>query len=347
MASTTLERKPLTERQGELACKIILKYERQLAAKGVDVGPINNPVWRISLRHMDYSKSLSLKDNQLVLKFPYDTSLINGIKDFQKESQGNVKFDRDTKEWNVALTEFNLSWLHTWAKQSGFEIDPAVTKLMDLIAVTETQGSYKIELCIGSRGQLNITNAPDSLNDYIINTLGGFDIDNILTLIDYSNILGYTVESELSEAIIADQGPRFYNLASNRELKVNPGTIANTDNLKTIVDYALKVKRFPIVVYEPDLSEKMLNKLKEFYPGLVYENGQAKKPTGISQDIVIVNTHVPIQIFNSIPLLVSSAGMLFGGDKQLMVQRAEKVVYCTVDVYNKKNTNQKVKDLAG
>jgi hypothetical protein len=37
-----------------------------------------------------------------------------------------------------------------------------------------------------------------------------------------------------------------------------------------------------------------------------------------------------------IGLLISSAGMMFGGDKTLMVQNSEKVVYCAAEVYNKK-----------
>ena len=33
--------------------------------------------------------------------------------------------------------------------------------------------------------------------------------------------------------------------------------------------------------------------------------------------------------------MVSSAGMLYGGDRQMWIQTAEKVVYFTKDVYNK------------
>ena len=33
--------------------------------------------------------------------------------------------------------------------------------------------------------------------------------------------------------------------------------------------------------------------------------------------------------------MVSSAGMLFGGDRQVWIQTAEKVVYFTNEVYNK------------
>jgi hypothetical protein len=49
-----------------------------------------------------------------------------------------------------------------------------------------------------------------------------------------------------------------------------------------------------------------------------------------------IHTVVPLCNISHIPLLISGAGMLFGGDKQLMIQQAEKVVYCATDVYNKK-----------
>ena len=59
----------LTEKQGELALKIVLKYQRQLAQKGVDVSPVENPQWRIPLRKMDYSRALYLHDDILIVKF--------------------------------------------------------------------------------------------------------------------------------------------------------------------------------------------------------------------------------------------------------------------------------------
>ena len=48
-----------------------------------------------------------------------------------------------------------------------------------------------------------------------------------------------------------------------------------------------------------------------------------------------------VRTLSHIPLVISSAGMVFGGDKQLMIQRAEKIVYCAQDVYNKKTTKLK------
>jgi hypothetical protein len=39
-----------------------------------------------------------------------------------------------------------------------------------------------------------------------------------------------------------------------------------------------------------------------------------------------------------IPLLVSGQGMMHGGEKTLLLQRAEKVVYFATEVYNNKKT---------
>jgi hypothetical protein len=38
-----------------------------------------------------------------------------------------------------------------------------------------------------------------------------------------------------------------------------------------------------------------------------------------------------------IPLLLSSAGMLYGGEKQLLIDRAEKIVYFAAEVYSAKS----------
>lgn len=346
MAMTTLDNKPLTVRQGDLACKIIVKYERQLASKGIDVAPVTHPTWRISLREMDYSRKLLMKDNQLVLKFPFDTELINSIKEFQKESQGSTKFDRESKVWTVGLTEYNVSWIYTWATQQQFEIDHEVVALMNLITAVEQQ-EYRIELYVESPTQLNITNAPTSLYEYVVDKLGGFGIDNLLTLIDHSGILGYTVESALAEAMIADNGPRFYNLITHKEMKIKPSTVMTTDDFESIFNYSRIVGRTPIVIYEPDLSSKLLQKAQQIFPTTCYENKNNKKPTIDFAQFDVIHTVTPILNMERIPLLISGAGMMFGGDKQLMLQRAEKVVYCSTEVYNKKNVNSKVKDLAG
>ena len=50
---------------------------------------------------------------------------------------------------------------------------------------------------------------------------------------------------------------------------------------------------------------------------------------------LVYTRKIPKAQVNTIPLLISSSGMLFGGDRQVWIQTADKVVYFTKDVYNK------------
>jgi hypothetical protein len=343
MTMAVTQSQALTERQGELLVKIILKYERQLANKSINIDSVRIPKWRIPLRKMDYTRTIKIVDNVLHVKFPFDEKLIDSIKEFSKLSQGFARWNRENKLWEIALTEFNISWLHTWANLNQFEIDTAVQQHMDKIKTVEVS-NYAIELYVDD-DRLAIRNCPDSLSDYIKNKYGTLELDKLLTLIDISAILGYTIDKDLADAVVAEYGPRFYNLAVSRESKINPNTLTTSDDFESVVTYAEQVDRWPVILYEPDLSNRFLEKILAIRPdAAVYK--VAKKTDRIPTDVKYVYTQVPIRTMESIPLVVSSAGMVFGGDKQLMIQRAEKIVYCAVDVYNKRSPKSKVTDIA-
>ena len=342
MTDQVTQNQALTERQGELLCKILLKYTRQFVAKGIDVKPIELPVWRTPLRKMDYSQRLLIDNDAIVVRFPYNQELIDSIKDFAKNSQGSSKWDRDHKHWRVALTEYNLSWLYTWAQANNFEIDHTVKDLMQIVLVAE-QTPYAIELYVDN-DRLNITNAETSLINHINQSVGGFGLDNVARLIDMSAVLGYTVNADLAQAVISEFGPRFYKLASSREVKINPDTLMSSDDFESIIEYAETSGRTPVVIYEPDLTGRLLEKLqaiRSIEDILVCSNNQTCEINGSHKFVYIQR---PVRATERIPLIISSAGMVFGGDKQRMIQRAEKVVYVAADVYNKKSV--KVKSIA-
>lgn len=345
MSDTVIRGAPLTEKQGDLAVKIILKYQRQLANKLVDVSPVENPKWRTSLRKMDYSRKLYIENDKLFLRFPYGTELIEGIRTFSKDCQGSAKWNKDTKIWEIGLTEYNLSWLCTWASANKFDVSPEVADLMNQITEAE-KTPYAIELYYDGTN-VGIRNAHDSMMLYIKEHVCDVTVDNLLRLVDMAPVLGFSIESDVSNALIQEFGPRFYNLINSRELKINPTKLTGSGDFESVIEYAERVNRYPVIFYEPDLSNRFLDKLKSLNIGPVYVNGQTKNPT-IDPAYKFIHTVVPIRNLEKIPLIVSSAGMVFGGDKQLMLQRAEKVVYCAADVYNKKATNRsKVKDIAG
>jgi hypothetical protein len=331
MSTAANEGRALTEKQGELAVKIVLKYQRQLAAKSIDVGPMEKPTWRMPLRKLDYTRSIRIQDDQIVVQFPFNNELIEGLRDFKKESQGVSEWDKEAKVWRFALTEYNLVWLTTWAKQKQFECDNEVARLTALITKVE-QTPYAIQLQYNNN-ELTISNCPESLYNYVVNNLGGFYSDNLSRLVDMSSVLGYTVSKEIADDIVKATNPRFYNLTVNREVKLDPGTV--NENLASVLDYADSTQRWPVVVYEPDMSGKLLAQLRELRDSAV-EVARTAKPNDRYWDTGFRYVHVVTPVINKkIPLLISSAGMMFGGDKSLMLQNSEKVVYCSAEVYNK------------
>lgn len=328
MAWSTLDGTALTERQGELAVKLVLKYARQLAQKDIDVSPAETPNWRHTLRKMDYSRRLYIKDDQLCLRFPYENQLIEDIRKFSKDSQGSIAWVKAQKVWQIALTEYNLSWMHTWASFQGFEIAEEVTQLLDAIKQVE-QSDYAIELSINNN-QLVIQNAQQSLIDYVETNLGGFDLDNLLRLVDQSAVLGYTLSAEIESAVTETYGAHIYNLLSCREIKINPQSPTFESALDQVFEYAGLVDRWPVVVYESSGNQQLKTAV------------ESRVDSAADR---FIYTNKPNRSLQSIPLLISSAGMIFGGDKQIMIQRAEKVVYCAAEVYNTKQVT-KVKSIA-
>ena len=62
-----------TDKQGDLAVKLVLKYKRQFASQGIDITPVEeNPVWRLPLRTIDRSQRILLDGEDLLAKFPYN-----------------------------------------------------------------------------------------------------------------------------------------------------------------------------------------------------------------------------------------------------------------------------------
>ena len=137
VTDATLSGTALTDRQAELGIKMVQKYTRQLNAKGVSTDPLLSPVYRKPVRLIDRSRKLWIENDQLMLKFPYDTRMINELKDLLKDKQGPAGFDRDAKLWKISATEYNTNFVYYWGKSNQFEIDGAVDTLMQEILAVE------------------------------------------------------------------------------------------------------------------------------------------------------------------------------------------------------------------
>jgi len=324
----------LTDRQADLALKIISKYERQLNTLGVALGDIaTNPRYRMSIREIDRTQRLFIEADLIVVRFPYNERMVKDFKTGLKDTQGSMLFDRDRKAWVLSLTEYNLNYAMTFAQMYEFEIDARARKLMQLILDAEKQ-DYRIELTTDGHG-LSIENAAESLNNYVEQHLGGFDLDNIMRLVDHARVLGYTVNSTLEQYVITQTNARVYNLMINRDSKLNAQDSTKiAESFEDIVQYAHVSNRWPIYIYEPNLRNDLLTLARKYFePQEIAQIGH--NPPDTLDGIRVVHMIKYKSNWNFyMPLLVTSNGMLFGGEKQILLERTEKVVYLAHEVYN-------------
>ena len=286
--------KPYTDKQSELAVKIVSKYRKQLLQLSTPVVlPESLNQFRLGIRTIDRTKSVTIEDGQFVVKFPYDTKLIDLVKKQLKEGQGSVLFDKDKKVWRLAQTESMLNWIMAVAPMNEFAISNQVTQLYDAMAAVEQQ-SYAIELQVRD-GRLTVSNAEDSLIDYINEHLGGFDIDNLLTLADNSEVLGYTIDPEICTGLESVYGP-LWKLISNRYATFKKSEIT----MEYLIGYAKLVNRLPVYVYE---------------------TGIPKEDTA---DIVYLTRSKSLDIKPK--LLVSMSSLMIGSKKENWRNNAEKIM---------------------
>lgn len=337
MSSSTLEGKSLTDKQAELAVKIIRKYRKQLEKQNIDSSPIETPKFRLGIRQIDRRRMLLVKDDKIVLKFPYDTKLINDLRDLAKISQGSWLFQSADREWHLAITETNVIAAHGFAKNNQFEIDENFNQYLDAVIEVEKQ-SYKIQLTLNN-GNIQITNAHNSLIE-AINNWCGLDESNIDLLVDHSSIYGYTVNDKIIDNISNKYNARICNLMLSKDSKFTPNSDYSV--YKDVIEYAKLSQRYPIYVYEPDLSERLLNNfVKQFFnENEIHHVRDLKKAlTTVNKKIIYFNKY-KAEWDQPIRLLVSGHGMMHGGEKSLLLQHAEKIVYFATEVYNSTNTKR-------
>lgn len=283
-----------TDKQADLAVKIVTKYRRQLAQLTPSVHlPDILDQFKYPRRTVDRTKSIQLQNNHIVMKFPFDTATIDAAKKQGKEGKGAAHFNYDTKKWHLALTESNLNWVVTVGKLKEFDIDASVLDLYEQLLQTESR-KFKIEL-VETESGFAITNAADSLVDYINKHVGGFATDNFLRLADYSELLGYTLSLDLEAKLLATYGETSRLIMGRTQIK----KIKNL-SFDEIMSYARLVNRLPVYVYDTGV------------------------PKTNTEEIRYINKERSVDI--KAKLLVSTSSLMIGGRKESWRQNAEKVI---------------------
>jgi len=322
----------LTDRQAELACKLILKYQRQLANLGIDVGPVESPQYRMQLRSIDRRRLMWIEQDHIVLQFSFEPKIVDLVRDLCKESKGSWRFENDNKkQWHIALTEPNFITVLQLARENNFEIDARTLEIEQKIQQVQP---YGIELDMVDE-KLSLVNAPDSLLEFVQEKAGDITIDNLIKIVDLAAICYFAISPTVEDLFISRyKSTRLYNLLRHNHTRYNPDI--EKEVLDQLFVYAEVSNRFPIHVYEPDLSNRLRDKfvLSYFNEEDVLFAPRDNEPIDTTGKKVVYFTKYRSHWPQDIPLLVTSAGMMHGAEKTLLLQRAEKVVFFAAEVYN-------------
>jgi len=157
----------LTDRQYELAKKIVYKYRKQLQLKGIAMP--EQLELRIPIRHVDRSQTLTYDEasNQLLVRFPYNDTLVQSIRGLVSLSCGEFAFDRDSKAWRSDCTLPNLVWLVQWAQNNNFKITFDHEQLLETLY--NDVSIPRLTLQPGSDRVLTVDNNPGSINENLLN----------------------------------------------------------------------------------------------------------------------------------------------------------------------------------
>lgn len=327
VANQTVTNLGLSEKQAALALRLIRTYQRQLAKLGVGQPSFDNPQFRIPVRHLNYERTISVEQGMIYVRFPFDSALINEVKTSIKESRGSFAWSKDDKVWKLGLTEPNINWAVAFGTTNKFTLSQEVTDLFDLIIECE-KTPYVIELRRNADGIYYVENAPESLTSYIEQNIG---FTNRNKLVDMASVLGYTVSSEIYAEVACEYGVGFMSFCTARDTDYPPSKEDPTAALDKIIQWAIAVGRFPIIVYNPldVISEGTFTWAEKYFTE--EERTVIKNP---SSPNVTVDSKVKIIYTNKVirapaKLLVSYTSMMFGQEKLEWVQSIEKVVrYC-------------------
>jgi hypothetical protein len=311
----------LTDKQAELAVRLILKYRKQFTKLGIDVTPAESPQYRRPVRLINRAKRVWLADERIAMRFPYDIAIIKEVQTYRNQSQGRMKFDTTDKIWYLALTEANIAWAVAFSEIYGFDIDELVQNLNTLITTCEAT-PYEIKLVYDAVHGFKITNAADSLIEYINTNLGGFGLNNAVALIDNASVLGYTYDEMIVRPALLD----VFNMRRNIHLPTTASALA------LVLDYAELTNRYPVCIYDPSMTSTDMDLSRFSESEIVRFNHSGKTKTAeynIHTVKVVYANKIPTTWDYPVPLLISTAEMMFGGKRMEWINKAEKIVYYT------------------
>lgn len=236
----------LTDRQYQLASKIVHKYRRQLGTQGIVVP--DNPSLRMPLRVVDRSSTLSYAagEQQFHLRFPYNATTIDSIREFSNISCGQVVFDSERRLWTIGASLPNLVYIADWARKNNFTIAFDVDQLLEEF-YDNTQVPV-LKFADSEQRSYTIDNDPGSMDLGLVNREGM----DILAVLNQASSWQVAVDPEVVKCA-RGRGYRdqWIEWSMKRMLHIRP----EQDNIEDFFAWVNTLSLWPVIWHSSDSED--------------------------------------------------------------------------------------------
>lgn len=207
----------LTDRQLDLAKKIIFKYQRQLSSIGILLPSSPDDLMvRHQVRTIDRSKTLSFDEEKkkLFLRFPYDPKKISSLHDYSPNGAGKVEWNNQDKVWEFDYTEGNLKTILELFKDSDLkfddQIEPAIVDMLK--ASVKDLPTFAVH-----DSMMKLVNCHPSVYEHLEKkNYRENDIDNLSTWTAIATSLGLEIDPSVSYKLEEQYGLDVASIITNR-----------------------------------------------------------------------------------------------------------------------------------
>ena len=264
IARQTFRGLALTDRQSALMHEKLQAYRDQFINLDWDFDYAVNQL-RQPLRHIDRSKYITVKDERILIRFPFSkTSIVSVEQVVRKTNSYKYEHEKGSHEHTFPYTESAVMHLLDEFINKEFKIDQ---ELLDIYANIKAIHSDPQEYLSGIvDGKL--INIKDSLATIIKQELGELTTDTLTQFVDRRFRYGFdhielpTDQSTLVNQIVSRKDKQFHSQPS-------------AHSLHNILDALWKLNRFPLLVVLDNEPEDQLHELANHFRDILNPEEQS------------------------------------------------------------------------
>lgn len=240
----------LTDRQAELARKIIVKYRRQFLLQGIVLPDSDRDIeLRHPIRRIDRTKYLEhdVENKSLNLKFPYDPKKISALHDYVNQSAGAVGWNNSDRRWKLDLTEGNITKILELFQNEDLKIDDSLT---EIVTDVMSAGPKDLPTLSVNNDAMQLINCHQRVNEYLDSiNWNPTSTDKLANWASQAVSLGLRVDENVVDNLRAQHSSEVVNIIINRKttLPSNNQPVGPWYNSLLEANHALQ--EYPWVLY--------------------------------------------------------------------------------------------------